>query len=335
MSVVRAIVQRLLLFVPMLFGVLTVTFLIVHLIPGNPVYIIVGPAASEETIAALTHRLGLDKPLHLQYLDYLGGVVRGDLGVSLFTGAPVTSDLATRFPATLELITISLTLAILIAVPLGTINALRPGGIADRATFVYSFLAGATPDFWLALILVYVFYTKLSVAPPPLGRLGLLSPPTRITGMYLVDSILTGNTETLTAAAGHYVLPVATLVIVYAGPITKMMRQTMSSVLRSDAVRFARACGLPIGRVVIIAVKNSLPPVVTIVGITYGWLLGGAVLVESIFSWGGIGQYAVQSITHKDFVAIQGFVLVAASFSMLVYLLVDITYMIIDPRVRS
>ncbi len=319
----------------MLFGMVTITFFVAHLIPGNPVYLIVGGAATQDQINALTHRLGFDAPLYVQYWRYLSSLVHGDLGRSLFTGQPVTADIAQRFPATFELITVSLALAVLVSIPLGVISAQRPGGLLDRGIFVYSFLGGATPDFWLALILVFIFYTTLGVAPAPLGRLGLAQPPQHVTGMYLVDSLLTGDIETFMLVAPHYILPVATLVLVYSAPVMKMVRQTMTDVLQSDMIRFARACGLSTWRVSLIALRNSLPPVSTIVGITYGYLLGGAVLVETIFSWGGLGQYAVQAITNKDFVALQGFVLVAAFFSILVYLLVDLTYILMDPRVRN
>jgi ABC-type dipeptide/oligopeptide/nickel transport system permease component len=334
MSVRRHIAIRLLTVIPLSFGVVTLTFFIVHLIPGSPVYLIVGGNASQETVDAAIHRLGLDQPLFVQYLTYLQGLAHGDLGTSLFTGQPVLDDIADRLPATFELITLSLILGIILSLIVGAISALNPGGIIDRLSQVYSFLGGSTPDFWLALILIFVFYTVLSIAPPPIGRVGLEQPPTRVTGMYLLDSVLTLDGKSFATVAGHYALPVATLVIVYSAGILKMIRQTMLDVLQGDAVRFARACGLSRQQIGLIALRNAAPPILTISGITYGFLLGGAVLVETVFSWGGLGQYAVQSIAQKDFVAIQGFVLVASIFSILVYLVLDLLYAVVDPRLR-
>ena len=334
--IVRYVGLRFLAIVPLLLGVVTATFLVVHLIPGSPVYEVLGAGSSQETIKAAINRLGLDKPLYIQYLDYIRALARGDLGTSLFTGQPVTQDLAQRFPLTLELITLSMTLGVGGSFAVGVICALRPDGIVDRAVKVFAFLAGSIPDFWLALILVYAFYTTLHWAPAPIGALGLNPPPTHITGMYLVDSLLTGDVFTASVVASHYVLPVVTLAVVYGTAVLKMVRQTMISVLESDVVRFANVSGLSRVSVARIALRNSLPPVVTVAGVTFGYLLGGAVLVETVFSWGGLGQYAVQAIEAKDYVAIQGFVLVAATFSILVYLILDLIYMIIDPRlVRS
>jgi peptide/nickel transport system permease protein len=197
-------------------------------------------------------------------------------------------------------------------------------------------LAGALPDFWLALMLVYALFFRLRLLPAPLGRLDLtVTPPPVRTGMLLVDSMLDGNLAALQSAAAHLVLPCFVLAFVYMGAIAKMLRSTMSELVEGDFARYARACGLPERTVIRYALRNALPPVVTVIGITYGYLLGGAVLVETIFSWNGLGQYAVQSILVLDFAAIQGFVLVAALFSVLVYLGVDVLYFAIDPRIRE
>jgi peptide/nickel transport system permease protein len=334
MKIARYVLFRLLVLVPLLFAVFTVVFLIVHVLPGDPVHLIAGSMANKETLQSLTERLDLDKPLATQYRMYLAGLVRLDLGTSWFTGNPVTTDLRLRFPATFELITVSLVATLAVSVPLGVLVAVHRRGIVSRVTFYYGMLAGSLPDFWLGLLLIFVFYYKLDVFPAPLGRIDPGVPaPTHLTGLLLVDSVLTGNWAALRSALAYLALPVATLTLVYTPVLVKVVYSTMNEILASDFIRFARACGLPPVRIAVYAFKNTLPSVVTVVAIMYGYLLGGAVLVESIFSWAGLGQYAVQSIVYMDFAAIQGFVLVAAVFSVLVYLVVDILYLVVDPRI--
>ena len=326
--------KRLPFVLPQLLGVSFVTFLLVRLLPGDPVRAILGAFATEEGIRALTERLGLDKPILVQYVLYIRNLSQGDMGISIRTGQPVLTDILQRLPATLELITISLVLSLLIMIPLGAYTARRGKGLASRSTFAYGMLAGAIPDFWLALIMVFVFFFTLRIAPAPLGRMGITAiPPTRITGMHTVDSLLTLNGAAFGEAASHLALPVITLVFVYGGPILKMTHTTMNEIMNSEFVLQAKAAGLSERVVTSYALRNALPPVITIIGVIYGYLLGGAVLVEQVFSWGGLGQYAVQAISNSDFPAIQGFVLIAAMFSLFVYLLVDICYFILDPRV--
>jgi peptide/nickel transport system permease protein len=336
MRIFRFASRRLLFLIPQVLGIVTITFFLLRLLPGNPAQLIAGVAANPQTIAAIEARLGLDKPLYVQYFIYLENLLKGDLGDSWVTGQPVTQDILTRLPATLELITISLILSLLIGIPLGVLVVLRPRGIVDRFTFGYGLLAGALPDFWLGLLLVFVLFFILRLAPAPLGRLGLIeSPPTMITGMYTVDSLLTGNWKTFQSAVAHLALPVLTLVFVYMGGIVKMTRSAMEEMLNSDFVEYARASGLSQFQVLRYALRNSLPPIVTIIGIMYGFLLGGAVLVEKIFSWGGMGQYAVQSVVQADYAPIQGFVLIAAVFNMIIYLILDLVYVTIDPRLNE
>jgi len=244
-------------------------------------------------------------------------------------------DLVERVPATLELITVSFLLAVLIAVPLGVLLATRGGGGAQRAVMGYGLLAGAIPDFWLALLLAFVFYFQLRWLPAPIGQLDIaISTPPFVTGMLLIDSVLAGDWEALRSHIAHLVLPVATLTLLYAAPILKMTRSSMESVLGSGFIRYSRAAGLPNSQVMRYALRNALSPVVTLVGVLYGILLSGAVLVEQVYGWGGAGQYAVQSILNSDYLAIQGFVLVAGAFALLVYLVVDIVHLLIDPRIQ-
>lgn len=334
--VLLAYIGRRLLFVgPQLVGILLVSFLLVKLIPGDPAVLMLGPFATPDALARLRAELGLDRTLIEQFLIYLWNVAQGDLGTSWQTTLPVTTDLAQRFPATLELVTLGLLLALLIGIPLGVAGARFQRGPLRKAADYYGLLAGALPDFWLALVLIFVFYTMLGIAPAPLGRLDFaIIPPEPITGALLIDSLLAGNWAAFRNAAGHLVLPVLTLGLINAGPILKMTQSTMERMLEADFSRYAELCGLPRHVVVRKALRNSLPSIVTIVSVLYGFLIGGAVLVEIVFSWGGAGQYAVQGVLNADLNPVLGFVLYSAILSLVVYLMVDLLYFAIDPRTR-
>jgi peptide/nickel transport system permease protein len=331
----RYIVRRLLFLVPQVLGVTTVVFILVRLLPGDPAYLVAGSLATPDVIASVRGELGLNHPIWQQYLIYVGHVARGDLGRSWLTSSPVAEDIVQRLPATLELITLALILAFCIALSLGMLTALRPGGLADRAASAYGMLAGAMPDFWWALFLVFLLFGELQIIPAPIGRIDLaLVPPRHVTGMYTIDSVLNGDWQVLGSSLAHLALPVFTLAFVYAGPILKMARSSMSQALLGNFIRYARASGLPTRVVTRYALRNALLPVITMTGITYGYLLGGAVLIEQIFAWGGLGQYAVQAITSSDYMAVSGVVLVTTVFSLLVYLAVDLLYLAVDPRIR-
>jgi len=329
----RYLLRRLLFVVPQLVGITFITFLLIQLVPGDPARLMLGPLASEETIHLLRDHMGLNRSWPEQYGLYVWHAMHGDLGSSWQSGNPVAKDLRQRLPATLELITYSLLLAVSIAIPLGVRAARKPGKISDRFAFGYGLVAGALPEFWLGLILILVLYVKLGWAAAPDGRLDVgVNPPTRITGAYTIDSLVTGNWAALGSAYKHLVLPGMTLTIVTIGPILKMTRSTMQQMLASDFTRYARLCGLPEKLVGRYALRNALPPVVTLVAVLYSFLIGGAVLVEVVFGWGGAGQYAVQGVLNADFSVVQGFVLVAAIISLVVYLIVDLIYLAIDPR---
>lgn len=335
-SSVKYVLRRLAYLLPQALGVSAVTFVLVRLLPGDPAFAIAGPAASEQALANIRSRMGLDRPLLEQFLLYMRDLTRGDLGTSWVTGNAVTDDLLVRVPATLELITLGLLISLLVGIPIGIIAAIGRGRAAKKGTATYGLLAGAIPDFWLGLILVYVLFYLLGWAPSPLGRLDLaVAAPDRITGFLSVDSLLTGNWPAFRSAVAHLVLPVVTLVFVYMAPIVKMTRSTVEQVYESEFVEYLRLQGLSERTIVRRALKSAMPPVITIVGVLFGFLLGGAVLVESVFSWGGAGQYAVQSIVSSDYAAIQGFVLFAAAFTLVVYLLVDLAYFAVDPRLRN
>jgi peptide/nickel transport system permease protein len=331
-----AYIGRRLLFVgPQLVGILLVSFLLVKLIPGDPAVLMLGPFASDDGLARLREELGLDRSILAQFLIYISKVIQGDLGTSWQTTMPVTSDLAQRFPATLELITLSLLIALAIGMPLGVAGARNKRGILRKVADYYGLLAGALPDFWFALVLIFIFYTMLGVAPAPLGRMDFtVIPPPTITGSLLIDSVATGNWAAFRNAAGHLILPVLTLGIVNAGPILKMTQSTTERMLEADFSRYAEMCGLPRHVVVRHALRNALPSVITIVSVLYGFLIGGAVLVEIVFSWGGAGQYAVQGVLNADLNPVLGFVLYSAILSLVIYLVVDLLYFALDPRTR-
>jgi ABC-type dipeptide/oligopeptide/nickel transport system permease component len=334
MTILSYIGRRLLFVVPQLLGIVLVSFLLVKSIPGDPAILMLGPTATPEAITSLRSKLGLDHSLPVQFWIYLKHLVHGDLGTSWQTTRPVLEDLLQRFPATLELVTLGLFLAVLIGVPLGLASAFKEKGIIAQIANFYGLGAGSLPGFWLALVLIFVFYTLLQWAPAPLGRIDLaVIPPPPVTGVLTIDSLLTGDWQAFRSACAHLVLPVVTLGLINAGPILKMTQATMEKMLQSDFSRYEVLCGMPHRRVVRHALRNALPSVVTIISVLYGFLIGGAVLIEMVFSWGGAGQYAVQGVLNSDLYPVLGFVLFSAIFSLFVYLAVDLIYLAIDPRI--
>jgi peptide/nickel transport system permease protein len=334
MRLVAYIGRRLLFIAPQLVGIVLVSFLLVKTIPGDPAVLMLGPTATPEAIASLRLKMGLDQPIFVQFWIYLKDLLHGDLGTSWQTTQPVFNDLLLRFPATLELVTLGLLVAILVGVPLGLVAAFNPRSRLARIADFYGLCAGAVPDFWLALVLIYLFYTLAGIAPPPLGRLDHnVIPPSPVTGMNTIDSLLAGDLDAFRSALAHLVLPVVTLGLINAGPILKMTQSTVEKMLQSDFSRYEVLCGMPRRLVIRHALRNALPSVITIVSVLYGFLIGGAVLVEIVFSWGGAGQYAVQGVLNSDLYPVLGFVLFSAIFSLFVYLAVDLIYFAIDPRI--
>ncbi|EMZ2329710.1 MULTISPECIES: ABC transporter permease [Klebsiella] len=332
----QIVLGRLLLVVPQMFGVLLVTFFLIRLLPGDPAVLLLGNMATPEAVAQLRERLGLNHSVWIQFADYIRHIFQGDLGISIFTSNPVTTDLLDRAPATLELIGYSLVLMVVTAIVLAVASAVWRGSFIDIFVRIYGLAAGAIPDFWIGLLLIFFFYSLLGWAAPPFGRLdAILTPPHYVTGFYTIDSLLAGDMEAFRSSVGRLILPVLTLAIVNAGALMKMTHSIFSGVWGSEFVQHGRACGLSEFQLVRMALRNSLPPIITIVGFITGFLLGSAVLVETIFSWGGLGQYAVQAVINSDYPALQGFILVAAVFVLLVYLVVDILYELADPRIRA
>ncbi len=327
--------KRLLLLIPTLLGVSLFCFTLIRVLPGNPVYMIVGPYATQEEIARVKAELGFEKPIYEQYFIYLNDILHGDLGYSWHTSQPVAKDLVQRFPLSLELSTISLIITLAIAIPLGVISAVHRGSWIDHIARVVAVTGVSMPLFFSGLVLSYVFFFRLRWAPAPLGVLDpMIEAPPRVSGMILVDSLLAGRWDALHSALTHMALPAITLAFSMVGSITRMTRSSMAEVLHSDYVRTATAFGLP-RRTVIYrdALQNALLPVVTMVGVLYGFALGGTVLVEMIFGLAGMGSYSFGSIMNMDYGGVEGAVLVVAVIFVVVNLLVDILYAIIDPRI--
>lgn len=316
-----------------LLGVVAIVFLTTHVI-ADPTRLILGDRATAEQIAQLRHQLGYDRNIFVQFGAYVSDLARGDLGVSQYTQQPVAGEIARRFPVTLELSLAALILGLLWTIPLGVIAALRPGGVPDRISQIIVEVCVAIPSFWLGIIFILLFYAVWGVAPSPVGVLDIGAiPPTRITGGTLVDSLLTGRFDTARSAAGHLALPAITLALTTCPPILQLTRATMIASLESDLVRSARSFGLSERTVRWYAFKTVLPPLVTLVAMTFGFLLGGAVLIETVFSWPGIGLYSIQSMQQFDYEPVLGVVIVSAAVYILVYLLADLVARRIDPRI--
>ena len=332
----RLIGQRMMTTIPSVIGVIIVTFLLTRVLPGDTAAYFAGPAASPEAIIEIRSKLGLDQPLPVQFVSYVTALVKGDLGMSLTTGQPVTADLAQRLPASAELTLAGLLLAMSVALPLGVLAAVRQGSWIDHLCRIVATAGVSLPVFFTGLLLVYVFYFILGWAPAPLGRLDVFaSEPARVTGLYLVDSLLARDGETFRAALAQIVLPAITLAIFSLAPITRMTRASMLAVLGADFVRTARASGLSSRKVIgTYAFRNAMLPVVTTLGMVFSFLLGANVLVEKVFAWPGVGSYAVEALIASDYAPIQGFVLTMAILYVALNLMIDVLYGVIDPRVR-
>jgi ABC-type dipeptide/oligopeptide/nickel transport system permease component len=330
------VLRRLATALPILAGVIVVTFLLTRALPGDPALYFAGPAASKEAIEQVRHQLGLDRSLPAQLVDYVERLGHGDLGTSLSTGQPVLTELLTRLPASAELTLLALFLSVGIAVPLGIAAALRPGSPVDHACRIVTTAGVSLPTFFTGLLLVYVFYYLLGVAPAPLGRLDVFSPaPPRHTGFYLIDSLLAGDFATFRAALAQLILPAATMAIFTMAPLARITRAAMLGALGSEFIRTARASGLSGRRVVFVyAFRNAVLPVITTLGIVFSFLLGANVLVEKVFAWPGIGSYAVDALIASDYAPVQGYVLLMALLYVLLNLAVDLVYGVVDPRVR-
>ncbi|MEO1404352.1 MAG: ABC transporter permease [Cyanobacteria bacterium J06635_1] len=333
-STFTVITRRIFAAIPSILGVIIVTFVLTRALPGDPAAYFAGPAATQEAIDQIRESLGLDRSLPEQFLIYVGELLRGDLGQSLTTGQTVLSDLLTRLPASLELTLAGLIFSLTLAIPLGILAATRPGSWMDHGVRVLATAGVSLPTFFTGLLLVYVFYFRLGVAPAPLGRLDILySSPEQVTGLFLADSLLAGNLETFWAALSQLVLPAVTLGLFALAPLARVTRAAMLGVLSSDFIRTARASGLAPRTILFsYAFRNALLPIVTTLGVVFSFLLGANVLVEKVFAWPGIGSYAVSALIASDYAAVQGFVLTMALLYVVLNLIIDLLYTLIDPR---
>ncbi|MFD3443531.1 ABC transporter permease [Microbacteriaceae bacterium 4G12] len=333
----RYLAARLAVTVLLLVGVTLVTFVLTNLVPADPVQASLGEqaAANPEIVEAFRERAGLDQPLPVQYVTFLGNLVQGDLGTSQQTRQAVSAELGRAVPATIELALGAIVVSAILGVGLGMIAALKRRSMIDQVIRLVSTIGISIPSFWLALIVYYVFFFQLRLFPGS-GRLSaILTPPPTVTGLYTVDSLLAGDLVAFSDALAHLVLPASVLALYTIGLLTRFARSAVLEVLDQDYVRTARAKGLP-GRAVLLGyvLRGSLVPIITVMGIAFGSLLSGTVLVENVFSWNGIGQYSYNAATRLDLPAIMGVGLVVGVVYILLNLLVDVLYGVIDPRVR-
>jgi peptide/nickel transport system permease protein len=335
MRVFRYIFKRLLYLVPVLLGVTILVFVISHAIPGDPAAMIAGPKASRQVVENIRKSHGLDRPLPIQYLKFITGLARGDLGTSIRNHRPVTRDLADFFPATLELTLASMVLCLGVGIPLGILSAVKRNRLADHLIRIFSVVGVSMPVFWLGLMLLFIFYRDLGWLPGS-GRLdAIMTPPVHVTGLYLIDSLVEGSGDKFLNALWHILLPAFCLSYVYLAIITRIVRSSMIQVLGQEYITTARAYGVPELRVVMKhAFKNSLIPTVTITGLSFGELMGGAILTETIFSWPGMGKYVVDSVNYLDFPAIMGFALAVSLVYVGMNLFVDVLYATLNPRIQ-
>lgn len=321
----------------MLLGITLLSFVLSQAIPADPVTANLGEqaAADPQIVAAFRHEWGLDRPLPAQYGIYLWNLLQGNLGVSISTRQPVLLDLQQRFPATIELAVVAMALSVLVGVPLGILSAVRRDSLLDQLTRVASLVGVSMPVFWLGLVALLVFYARLGWAPAP-GRLSAtMSPPPLVTGFLLLDAVLVGRLDAALDSLHHLVLPAVVLSTYNLGVLARLTRGSTLDVLGEDYVRTARAKGLDERAVTLRhAARNALVPVVTVIGLSFGRLLSGAVIIESVFAWPGLGLYAFRSATSLDFPAIMGVGMVVATVYVLANLLVDVAYAFIDPRIQ-
>jgi peptide/nickel transport system permease protein len=319
-----------------LLGMTVVTFAVTHIVPGDPARLQAGPHASEEQVQVLRHRYGYDQPLVRQYVTYMGDLLHGNLGDSITTRRPVSEDLRQFFPATIELTVAAMLIVVVVGLPLGMLGGLRRGRVPDHLSRLFSIVAVSMPVFWLGIILQILFYEKANVLPVG-GRLDpALLPPTHATGLYVVDALWSGDTVALSSSISHLILPAVTLAAGSLAVITRMMRASVIEVSGSDHVRASVAKGISSSLVVRRHVfPNAIIPVTTVFGLQVGTLLAGSILVEVVFSWPGIGLYAVNAISNLDFAAIMGVTLLISITYVIVNLVVDIAYLLLDPRIAD
>ena len=329
------VLERMLMVIPIMLGVSIIVFLFMRLTPGDPVDIMMGEAGyvSEGEIENLRREFNLDKPLHEQLYLFLAGALRGDLGNSYVKRTPVTELIAERLPPTIELALGALIFGLVVALPVGIVSAVRQYSVLDRVSMAGAFLGISMPAFWLGIILMLIFSVRLRWLPVA-GRIDYVAGLQPITGLYVLDSLLSGNKEALISSLRHLVLPSVSLGAAMAATVARILRSSMLEVLRQDYVTLARAKGLAEFRVVVKhALRNALIPTVTVVGLQVGVLLGGNMIVETVFGWPGLGRLVVQAIFSRDFPLVQGAVMIYALIFVMANLIVDILYTYLNPKI--
>lgn len=330
----RYILRRLLGILPVIFGITLLVFAFLHLIPGDPVTAMVGERATPDQIESLRQQMGLNRPLPLQYLSFLGSLLQLDFGRSIVTGTPVIQEIARKWAASFELTTAAMLVAVVFGVPAGILAAVRKNSWVDNTAMMGSLVGVSMPVYWLGLLLIYLFAVNLGWLPPS-GRLGLTFNLQPITGFYVLDALMRGNLPLLRDALAHLILPALALGTIPLAIIARLTRSAMLEVLSQDYIRTARAKGV-MERWVILkhALKNALLPVITIIGLQFGTLLSGAILTETIFSWPGLGSWIYGAILARDYPVVQGGVVFISVTFVLINLLVDLSYAIFDPRIQ-
>ena len=328
------VLRRLLALIPVLLGVSILVFSLIRLIPGDPVTVMLGERARPEDIARVREEMGFNRPIPIQYLEWMGRVLRGNLGNSIINRTPVMSELKQRLPATIEMVITAMLIGVTVGVGVGILSAIKRNSWLDILSMLGALIGVSMPIYWLALVLIYALAVNRQIFPPS-ARLDVELTVVRRTGFMLIDTLWMGDFKLFLNAVWHLILPSVVLSTTIMPILARLTRSTMLEVLRQDYVRTARAKGLH-ERVVIVrhALKNALLPVVTVVGLQLGGLLGGALLTETIFSWPGMGLWTYRAILSRDYPIVQGAVLVSATIYVFVNLLVDISYAYLDPRIR-
>jgi len=332
----RYVGRRILSALPVLAGVVVITFVLTRMLPGDPALYYAGQVDSFQAVEEVRHRMGLDRPLPVQFVAYVGDLLHGDLGQSLSTGQSVGREIVQRLPASFELMAVALAVGMALAIPLGVAAATRPGSLLDHACRVTGTAGVSLPTFFTGLVLIYVLYYLLGIAPAPVGRFpSFMRPPPSVTGLLTVDCLLAGDFGKFRVACAQLALPALTMAIFTLAPLMRMTRASMLGVLSSEFVRQARANGMPWPRLLFgTALRNAMLPVVTTMGMIASSMLGANVLVERVFAWPGVGSYALDAMVSLDYAPLQGFVLTMSVLYVLINLLIDVLYGIIDPRVR-
>ena len=330
----KYIIKRLLMLIPVLIGVSIIVFVIMRVFSPDPAPIVLGQHATQDKIDAWRVANGLNDPLYIQYFNFIKGIFTGDFGTSYYTKTPVLKEILSRFPATIELAIAAIILASVFGIIIGTISAVKKNTIFDSAGMVTALIGVSMPIFWLGIILIIIFSGTLHILPSG-SRGDPLMQPMKVTGFFLLDGILTGNVQSIGDTLAHLILPASALGMYSMAIIARMTRSSMLETLGQDYIRTARAKGVSEGKVIRKhALRNGLIPIVTVIGLQLGSLLGGAVLTETVFSWPGIGSYTVDCILKSDFPVVQGVVMLVAITFVLINLVVDIIYAMVDPRIK-